>query len=232
MKAVQIEEELKKLADPSRAKVVAGYFKTGKGEYGEGDVFLGVMMGDIRIVSKKYKNLPYSETVKLIRSPLHEIRMCGVLLLVLRYKEDSEKVFNLYIKERKHINNWDLIDSSADKIVGAYLFDKDLSLLKKLAYSKSLWDRRIAIIATFYFIKNGSAKENFEIAEILINDKQDLIHKAVGWMLREVGKKVSQKKEEEFLKKHAHYMPRTMLRYSLEHFNDDKKRYYMSIYKK
>ena len=227
MKAVQIEEELKKLADPSRAKVVAGYFKTGKGEYGEGDVFLGVMMGDIRIVSKKYKNLPYSETVKLIRSPLHEIRMCGVLLLVLRYKEDSEKVFNLYIKERKHINNWDLIDSSADKIVGAYLFDKDLSLLKKLAYSKSLWDRRIAIIATFYFIKNGSAKENFEIAEILINDKQDLIHKAVGWMLREVGK-MDEKVLTKFLDQNATKMPRTMLRYSIEKFPEEKRKYYLN----
>jgi 3-methyladenine DNA glycosylase AlkD len=228
---MEIVKNLEKLANPEKAKVLAGFFKTGKGEYGEGDVFLGIRVGDIRKEAKRNKTMELNEVKELLKSKIHEHRLAALLILVEKYQKSDEKgkkrIYDFYWKNSKKVNNWDLVDLSADKIVGDYLFDKDKKLLYKLARSKNLWERRIAIIATFHFIKNGKFDDTLRISEILLNDKHDLIHKAVGWMLREVGKR-DQKVEEKFLKKHYKKMPRTMLRYAIERFDEKKRKFYMS----
>lgn len=225
--------EFKKLANPQKAKTLAGFFKTGKGEYGEGDIFLGITVPQTRGIVKKYAdkiNLP--ETEKLLRSKFHEERLAALLILVEKYKKGSaaekEKIFRFYLKNTKYINNWDLVDLSSRDVVGAFLDGKPKNILYKLARSKNLWERRIAIVSTYHYIKRKKCGETFKISEILLNDKHDLIHKAVGWMLREAGKNCSEKILEDFLKSRYKNMPRTMLRYAIEKFPENKRKKYLS----
>lgn len=227
-----LRKDLKSLTDSVRAKTSQSFFKTGKGQYGEGDIFLGITVPKQREVALRYKDLPINEIEKLLKSKIHEERLVSLLILIYKYKKGIEEIkkeiFNFYINNAKFVNNWDLIDCSADKIVGAYLSDKKKDILIKLAKSENLWEKRIAIVSTYYFIKFQKQSEyTFKIAEILINDKHDLIQKAVGWMLREVGKNISQTEEEKFLKKHYKTMPRTMLRYAIERFEPNLRKFYL-----
>ncbi len=215
-----IEKRLKLLGNPEIAKHSQGFFKTGKGEYGEGDIFLGIRIPIIRQEIKKYKDFSLADTEKLLHSKYHEIRMFAVLLLVQKYKKNKDEqteIFELYIKNRKYVNNWDLIDTTAPHIVGEHLARKDRSLLYEFSKSKILWERRIAIIATFHFIRNNEFADSLKISKVLLEDKEDLIHKAVGWMLREIGKR-DLKSEVDFLMKYYKKMPRMMLRYAIEKF--------------
>jgi len=223
---VNIEKELQSKKDPIRAKILSRFFKTGKGEYGEGDIFLGIVVPIQRAIAKKYKDVSLKEIQKLLDSKIHEYRLTGLLVLVEKYKEDKELVYNFYIKNFRNINNWDLVDLTAPKIMGDFLKDKKKDILYSLAISDDLWERRISIIATFAFIKDNDFKDALKISKILLNDKHDLIHKAVGWMLREIGKR-DKEVETEFLDKHYRFMPRTMLRYSIEKFNPREKEFYM-----
>ncbi len=216
----QIKFELKKYARPDKVAIFQNFFKTGKGQYGEGDVFIGVNVPDTRLVAKKYKDAPLSVVEKLFKSKIHEERLLGVFILVQKYEKiNNDTIVEFYLKHNQKINNWDLVDMSAPNIVGHYYFNKNRSPLRRLAKSDNLWERRTAIIATFYFIRRGQFDETLAIAQILLNDKHDLIHKAVGWMLREVGNR-ERKVEEEFLIKHYRKMPRTMLRYAIEKFEE------------
>lgn len=207
------------------------FFKCGKGEYGEGDKFLGVIVPAQRKIAKKYcGKIDLKDVEKLISDEFHEARLTAFLILVEKFcKADSETkklIYNFYLKNAKYVNNWDLVDLTAPKIAGEYLLGKDREILYKLAKSKSLWERRIAILATYAFIRNEQFEDAFKISEILLDDKHDLIHKAVGWMLREVGKR-NQPEEEKFLKKHFRSMPRVMLRYAIERFDEKKKKFYL-----
>jgi 3-methyladenine DNA glycosylase AlkD len=191
--------------------------------HGVGDRFLGISVPDLRAVAKNFVNLNLESVGKLLHGSFHEERFVALTILVLKYKksvseDEKNKLYNFYLRHTLFINNWDLVDTSAEHIVGAYLNDREKIILEKLARSKNLWERRIAILSTFYFIKQGRYQETFKISEILLGDTHDLIHKAVGWMLREVGKRLGQKIEEEFLQKYARLMPRTMLRYAVERF--------------
>lgn len=228
----KIIAELRKLKNPEKAKVLSGFFKTGKGEYGEGDKFLGVVVPLQRKIVKEYfQSLTLSEAEKLLASPFHEERLTALLILVKKFEKGNEKeqkaIFYLYIKNSKRINNWDLVDLSTPNIVGNFLLDRDRKILYKLILSKNLWERRIAILATFAFIKNGEYKDAFQICEKILEDREDLIHKASGWMLREVGKRCGEEIEEKFLKKHYKNMPRTMLRYAIERFPEKKRKNYL-----
>lgn len=228
-------QDVKALADPVRAKASQRFFKTGIGEYGEGDLFLGLTVPQCRELAKKYQDLSFIDVTKILTSPIHEERLIALLILVERYKKaekkDKEYIFHFYLAHIVYINNWDFVDLSADKIVGQWLFDNGktlkIDLLTKLATSDSVWERRIAIMATFRFIKNNLPEETFRVAELLLNDTHDLIHKAVGWMLREVGKRCSVEVEESFLRKHYKNMPRTMLRYAIERFPEKKRLGYL-----
>lgn len=222
-----VVSDLQEFASPAKAKSSAWFFKTGKGQYGEGDQFIGVTVPLQRMVAKKYKDLPLKDIDQLLNSPIHEHRLTALFILVGQYKKLPARVYDFYLKHTTKINNWDLVDSSASYIVGEWLMDKDRTILYKLARSKNLWERRIAIIATGAFIKNKEFKDTFAIAELLLHDDHDLIHKAVGWMLREVGKR-DQKAEEAFLKKYYKTMPRTMLRYAIEKFSEDKRHEYLA----
>ncbi len=228
---MQIEKDLKELGNPEKAKVLSRFFKTGTGEYGEGDVFLGVVVPETRRVAKKHKDLKLVELQKLLNSKIHEHRLAALLVLVEKYPKGDEKeqkrIFEFYLQNARKVNNWDLVDLSAPKVVGAHLLKKNRAILKKLARSKNLWERRIAIVSTYAFIRDGDFADTLKISEMLLNDEHDLIHKAVGWMLREVGKK-DQDEEEKFLKKHFKKMPRTMLRYAIEKFSKKKREFYMS----
>ncbi len=224
-----LKEELNAHTSPEKSKILAGFFKTGKGQYGEGDVFLGVNVPNIRKLAKKYSNLSFNEINSLLESRIHEERLIALLILVNNYKKDEKQkeiIYNFYLKNTSKINNWDLVDLSADKIIGDYLSNKSKDILYALANSDNLWERRISIISTFNFIKSNEFSETLKIAQILLNDKHDLIHKAVGWMLREIGKR-NQEIEEEFLKKHYKGMPRTMLRYAIEKFPEEKRQAYL-----
>lgn len=218
----EIDQDFQKLKNPDQAAVLQRFFKTGPGEYAEGDIFLGLKVPQTRTLVKKYNNLSLAEITELIKSPIHEKRLLALLLMVEYKKQADEKLagqlYNLYLKNTRFINNWDLVDLSAEHIVGGYLKNKDRTPLLKLAKSKLLWERRIAILATFNFIKTGDPVWTLRIAELLLADEHDLIHKAVGWMLREVGKRCSRQAEEDFLKKYYKKMPRTMLRYAIERF--------------
>ncbi len=215
-------KELNSLSDPVKAKTLRRFFKTGPGEYAEGDQFLGVTVPKTRQLIKKYHELSLFDLKSLIQSKIHEERLASLLILVHQYQngDDSirKEIFDFYLANTTHINNWDLVDSSAEHIVGSYLQPLDKSLLAKLARSENLWERRIAMLSTFRYIKRGEAAEALKVAEFLVKDKHDLIHKAVGWMLREVGKRCSVRQEEAFLMKHYRTMPRTMLRYAIERF--------------
>ncbi|HRY77068.1 MAG TPA: DNA alkylation repair protein [Candidatus Paceibacterota bacterium] len=227
----QLRKELALKANPKKAKILQGFFKTGKGEYGEGDIFLGLVVPETRKMAEKYLALNLAELKKLLNSKIHEERLLALFILTAQFnraeEKERQKFFKFYLSQTRNINNWDLVDLSADKIVGSHLKNKDKKILYQLAKSRNLWERRIAILATFYFIKQGQAKETLKIAEILLNDKHDLIQKAVGWMLREVGKRCGEKTEEKFLKQHCRKMPRTMLRYAIERFPENKRKKYL-----
>lgn len=223
----QIKKELNKKANKEKASHLARFFKTKKGEYGEGDVFIGIKVPEQRIISKKFKDASFKDIRELINSEIHEYRMTGLFILIFKYKQEKEKSFNFYLRNIKKINNWDLVDLSAPNIIGDYLLDKDRAILYQLAQSKNLWEKRIAIISTFTFIRQNDFKETLKISEILLNDKHDLIHKAVGWMLREIGKR-NIEVEVNFLNKHCKKMPRTMLRYAIEKFPEEKRKYFLS----
>ena len=225
-----IKEEFKKLSNAEQATNLQKYFKTGKGEYGEGDIFLGLRVPVIRKIAKKYNTLSISDATEFLKSPFHEERLFALIVLVGIFRkkdeENKEKIVELYLSHTKYINNWDLVDISAPRIVGAYLITRDKKPIYLLTRSENLWERRIAIMSTLYFIGNNEFSDTLKIAEILLKDKEDLIHKAVGWMLREVGKKDSEV-EEEFLRKHYKEMPRTMLRYAIEKFPEEKRKSYL-----
>ena len=222
----QIKKELKEKTDSKRAEIMQRYFKTGKGEYGEGDVFIGINMPDQRVIAKKYFQLPLAKIQYLLDSEIHEERSLGALILNYKYEKYSEQekanIVDFYLKNAKRFNNWDLVDITATKILGDFLVDKKKDVLYRLVKSKNLWEKRIAIISTFAFIKKDQFGDTLEISELLLGDSHDLMHKAVGWMLREVGKK-NKDVLRSFLGKNYKQMPRTMLRYSIERF-DEKER--------
>lgn len=237
-------QAIKRASDKEKAVFLQRYFKTGKGEYGEGDIFLGLTVPAQRQIAKQFVDMPLVELSEVLMSIYHEFRLTALLILTYKFsrlngavssdsaatsnkaEKERERIYKFYLKHKSYINNWDLVDSSARDIVGGFLFDKPRDMLYKLAVSKSLWDRRIAIIATFYFIKRQQFDDTLKIAELLMNDKEDLIHKAVGWMLREVGNE-----DEETLKKflniYAPKMPRTMLRYAIERLSIADRAQYM-----
>lgn len=225
----KLRSELRELGSPEKAKFLLRFFKTGEGQYGFGDVFIGVTVPQQRIIARKYKNIVLKEVETLLKSPVHEERLTALFILVYQFEKGDEntkkEIYNFYLKNIKYVNNWDLVDSSAAQIVGDYLHDKDKKVLYKLARSRNLWERRISIIATYDFIRRGRFDETLKISEMLLSDRHDLMHKAVGWMLRKVGKR-DQKAEEEFLKTHYKTMPRTALRYAIEHFSPFKKAFY------
>ena len=227
-----LRKDVELLANPEKAKVLRGFFKTGSGQYGEGDVFLGIVVPASRKIAKKYADLALEEVLALLKSKIHEERLIALFILISQFKKGDiqikKEIFRLYLKHTAYINNWDLVDLSADKIVGAYLEKRPKEILYELARSESLWERRISIIATFHFIKEGEYVDTFAVASILLRDREDLIHKATGWMLREVGKRCSEEAEEVFLRKHLEEMPRTMLRYAIERFSPEKRRQYLT----
>lgn len=230
MRMKTIHNDLLQSANKDIAEHSQRFFKTGKGEYGEGDVFLGIRVPVLRKLVKKYRGISLSEVCKLLHSKFHEERLLAVLMLVQLFKtggdEEQKQIYGLYLENTKFINNWDLVDISAGNIVGAYLYEKDRAPLYRLVKSKNLWERRIAIIATFHFIRNDDFEDTLKIAEILLNDQEDLIHKAVGWMLREVGKRELEI-EVEFLEEHYQKMPRTMLRYAIERIPERRRKMYL-----
>ena len=225
-----IISELKQLADPRKAEHLQRFFKTGKGQYGEGDIFLGIRVPMIRKLVKKYQGISITDTLQLLRSELHEQRLLALLIYVDIFKRvnenDQERIYNIYLSNTAYINNWDLVDSSAEPIVGAYLNDKERTPIYNLANSENLWERRISVLATFHFIKRNDFTDSLNICKNLLNDKEDLIHKASGWMLREIGKR-DQVEEEKFLHTYYKKMPRTMLRYAIEKFPESKRKAYL-----
>jgi 3-methyladenine DNA glycosylase AlkD len=225
-----IRKKLQQLGSEEKAKILQRFFKTGPGEYGEGDVFIGVGVPELRKLVKEYPDITLKESVQLLRSLIHEERMLALLILVDKYSKGNEsvkkKIYKLYLQNTTYINSWDLVDSSAHHIVGDFLMDKNKDPIYRLATSKSLWERRIAILSTFHFIKHNNYSETLKISKILLTDEQDLIHKVVGWMLREIGKR-DIFIQEIFLKKHYKRMPRTMLRYAIEKFPEPKRQKYL-----
>jgi 3-methyladenine DNA glycosylase AlkD len=226
----QVKAEFKKLSDPEHAMKLQGFFKTGEGEYGEGDLFLGVRVPDQRRIAKKYKDMGLTDVLELLRSRIHEHRLTALFILTEQFNKGNEEarqqIVDIYLSNTAYVNNWDLVDSSAHKILGAWLVDKARDVLHELAGSDSIWERRISIISTFAFINRGDLVDAIALAGILVDDKHDLIHKASGWVLREVGKK-DQLVLEEFLLEHYDNMPRTMLRYAIERLPEERKKFYM-----
>lgn len=227
----KLRRDLRNAATPEKAKASAWFFKKSERQYGYGDKFLGVTVPQQRAIAKKYRDLWLEEIEKLMKSEHHEERLVALFILVLQFERGNDKekdrIYRFYLANTKCINNWDLVDSSAHKIVGQYLLDKDRSILYKLAKSDDLWERRIAIISTTAFINNKEFKETFKIADVLLYDRHDLIQKAVGWMIREVGKRVSKSELEAFLLPRYKKMPRTMLRYTIEHFPPNVRKAYL-----
>ncbi|MCX5666516.1 MAG: DNA alkylation repair protein [Candidatus Omnitrophica bacterium] len=230
MSVKKIRDVLRRRQDRKKATVLRGFFKTGIGEYAEGDIFLGVTVPVLRKLARQFKDIELKSAVELLRSPIHEERLLALLILILKYRgsdlHGKEKIYRIYLKNTKHINNWDLVDVTAKHIIGDFLRDKDRSVLYELARSASLWERRIAVLSTFHFIENNQFDDTIRIAVLLLSDQHDLIHKAVGWMLREVGKR-DLEAEEKFLKKNYKIMPRTMLRYAIEKFPESKRSLYL-----
>ena len=225
-----LKKDLHKLANPEKAKLLQRFFKTGRGEYGEGDVFLGIIVPNQRKIAGKYKFLNLKDIQYLLNSKFHEERMVALFILVEQYKKGDEllrkKIFDFYLNNTKKINNWDLVDLSAVKIIGHYLYGKDKSVIYKFIKSKNIWERRIAVMATLYFINQKQYKDALQVCENLLHDNHDLIHKATGWMLREIGKR-NMDEEEECLKKYYKIMPRMMLRYAIEKFDIKKRQFYL-----
>lgn len=232
MTHLDLEKDLRRLVDRQRAKALQRFFKTGKGEYGEGDKFLGLTVSQIRETVKRYLTLSLDDIQLLLRSTTHEMRLAALLILVKQFKKADQqakkRIFDFYLANTKHINNWDLVDLTAPNIIGEYLLDTggDKQILYRLARSPNLWERRISLLATLALIKYKSFNDALKITEILLRDQSDLIHKAAGWMLREIGKR-DRGVEKRFLDKHAGEMPRTMLRYSLEKFNAEERKKYL-----
>jgi 3-methyladenine DNA glycosylase AlkD len=231
MSSEAVRLELKKYSSAKKAEASSWFFKTGPGQYGQGDKFIGVTVPEQRKIALQFSHLSHPELKNLLKSKIHEERLVGLLILVDQFKKADEKVrkqiYNFYLKNIKSVNNWDLVDLSAPNIIGTYLVDKPKKILYKQAKSKNLWLRRISIVSSLAFIQKGDCRATFEIAKILLTDKEDLIQKAVGWMLREVGKRVSKQDLEKFLKSNYKIMPRTMLRYSIEHFPENTRQEYL-----
>lgn len=235
MTAEQVEKDLRKVGKPAKAKILSGFFKTGKGEYGEGDIFLGVTVPVQRRLAKKYRELPLSEIALLLKNPVHECRLTALEILVMQYEKakkrtpaaNQQKIVDFYLKHVKYINNWDLVDATAPYILGDWLLSADRDILYTFAQSKKLWERRISIISTLAFIRAGDFKDTIKISELLLKDSHDLMHKAVGWMLREVGKR-DELVLVRFLNTHAHVMPRTALRYAIEKFPESRRKAYLN----
>ena len=229
----KITDELQAIATPERAKASAWFFKTGEGQYGEGDVFIGITNPDLRAICKKYNALTVNELQKLLDSPIHEYRFAALAILVEQMKkskgDNRQNIYDFYLANTHQINNWDLVDCSARDIVGAYLIDKNRSILYDMACTDHLWTQRIAIIATWYFINYKQFYDTLKISEILLSHKHDLIHKAIGWMLREAWKKGGNEQVEDFLEKNIGRMPRTALRYAIEKMTDERKKYFMKL---
>ncbi|MBZ1356704.1 MAG: DNA alkylation repair protein [Candidatus Nealsonbacteria bacterium] len=225
--AKDLQKELYEKKDSAKAKNFQRFFKTGLGEYAEGDVLWGISVPTQRSIAKKYYQLELGEISKLIKSEVHEHRLTGLIILVNKYKKDKEKIAKFYIKHINWINNWDLVDISAPKILGDFYLSRNKKSLEIMAKSNNLWKRRISIITTLEFIRNDIFKPTIKISQILIKDEHDLIHKAVGWMLRELGKR-SLSDLENFLNKNYRVMPRTMLRYSIEKFPEERRLYYLN----
>lgn len=229
--ADHIQAELDSLGNPADAQFLQGFFKTGEGQYGEGDVFLGIRVPVTRKIATKYRDLSLKQIEELLESPIHEHRLAAVIIMTEQAKRADEAgkktLFDLYIKRSDRINNWDIVDLSCREVVGGYLMYKPRGILYKLAVSKDMWERRIAMVSTWQFIRERQLEDTFAIAEILLNDAHDLIHKAVGWMLREAGKK-DEVALKHFLDDHAATMPRTALRYAIERLHPEDKAYYMN----
>lgn len=221
--AAGVRRELAAMASPVKAKASARFFKTGPGQYGEGDKFWGVTVPDQRKLARAYRGLPLGEIAELLASEMHEERLTAVLILVDRYARGDEatkqEAFDFYLRHLSYVNNWDIVDASAPYIVGRHLRTRERVLLYRLARSKALWERRVAMVSTLGLVAAGEHEDALRVAELLLEDDQDLMHKAVGWVLREVGKRVDAEILRRFLKKHARRMPRTALRYAIEHFN-------------
>jgi len=226
-----VHSHMRSLADSSRGTNLARFFKTGPGDYAEGDKFLGITVPQTRGVLREFMALPFADTLTLLQSPWHEERLLALLLLVARMRkaDDTEqtRIYEAYISNTRYINNWDLVDLSARDIVGLYLAQRPRTVLDALVLSTHLWERRIAVVATFYFIGRGEFDDSLRVAQALLGDKHDLIHKAVGWMLREIGKR-DRAVLETFLRAHATEMPRTMLRYAIEHFPEAQRQAYLA----
>lgn len=232
MKIENIKNDLLDLASKEKSEFFPRFFKTGKGEYGEGDQFIGVTVPNIRKIAKGYKDIQLEEISKLLNDPVHEYRLCALLILCDKYSKaqneiNRKEIYEFYLAHTEGVNNWDLVDASSHYIVGKYLSDKnDRQILYKLAQSESLWEQRISVISTFIFIKNKDFKDIINLSEIFLTHKHDLMHKAVGWMLREVGKQ-DKKTLTDFLDLYYKIMPRTMLRYSIEKLSQEEKAHYM-----
>jgi 3-methyladenine DNA glycosylase AlkD len=232
--AKEFVKKLEALRSPEEFKKIQRYFKSGEGDYGEGDEFMGVRMGQIFALAKECMTMPPGEIEKLLESPIHEVRVGAVSIMDWQARdkktplERRKELFELYVRRHDRINNWDLVDRSAPHVVGGYLFDKPRAILYKLARSKNIWERRTAIVSTFYFIRKGEIDDTFKIAEMLLNDKEDLIHKAAGGWLREAGKK-DRERLLRLLDKYAATMPRTMLRYAIEHLDKKQRAHYMGM---
>lgn len=231
MTAQDLIRDLEKYSNTNDAEFLQRFFKTGKGQYGEGDIFIGVRMPACRIVAKQYIDLPLRELQKILDTKVHEQRMAALIILTLKYPKATNKqeIYDFYLLNvyKGNINNWDLIDVTTPHIIGVYLLNKPRDILYDLARSQDIWQKRVSVLATFQFIKNGDADISLELAEILLHDNHDLIQKAVGWMLREIGKRCDRAILLNFLNQHAHEMPRTMLRYSIEHLPQEQKAIYM-----
>ncbi len=227
MTLLEIQSRLRALGNPAAAAFAARYFKTGPGQYGEGDVFLGLRASVMHALAKEYKSLALDQVMELLRSAIHEDRLLALLILVRQASQAErlakKEIYDLYLAHTRFINNWDLVDASAPAIVGGHLADKSRKPLDRLAVSRSLWERRISVIATLHFIRQDDFADTLRIAERLLGDRENLIHKAAGWMLREVGKR-DQPTLEEFLRQHVQNMPRTMLRYAIERFPEGRRK--------
>jgi len=232
--AAKFQKELQALSSAAELKKIQRYFKSGEGDYAAGDKFIGVRMGDVFALAKKYSTMPLSEIEKLLESPVHEARVGAVSIMDFQARNKKTEairrkdLFDLYLRRHDRINNWDLVDRSAPHVVGGYLADKPRKILYQLARSKNVWERRTAIVSTFYFIRQGEVDDTFKIAELLVQDKHDLIHKAAGGWVREAGKK-DRVRWLAFLDQHAATMPRTMLRYAIEHLDQKQREHYLKL---
>ena len=229
-KLTRLKDDLLTLKNPENTATLSRFFKTGKGDYGEDDLFLGITVPEQRKIAKEYHDLSLRDLKMLLSSRIHEYRLVALLILTIKYRKadrtGKQEIAEFYLVNRAGVNNWDLVDLSAANILGEDLLDRERSILYKMALSANLWDRRIAVLSTFAFIKRDQFKDSLAIAELLLSDTHDLIHKAVGWMLREIGKR-DLKVEERFLQRHCRKMPRTMLRYAIERFEQDKRKDYL-----